>query len=95
MNPYLAIAGSLACGYLGLKKGLAASAPIEESAYDSPFALLRHPYLAIEQFRASSEVRAMFGDEFVEWFTAMKLQECVECEERVPTWERDSLGWTL
>ncbi len=95
VNPYLAIAGSLACGYLGLTNRLAPTAPIQESAYDSPFALLRHPYLAIEQFRDSAEARAMFSDDFVEWFTAMKQQECIECEERVPTWERDSLGWTL
>ncbi len=38
-NPYLAIAASLACGYLGMVEGLKPSEPITGSAYDLPFSL--------------------------------------------------------
>ncbi|MBP0575983.1 glutamine synthetase, partial [Mycobacterium tuberculosis] len=33
-NPYLAIAASLACGYLGMIEGLTPEEPIEGSAYN-------------------------------------------------------------
>ena len=41
-NPYLAIAASLACGYLGMIEGLKPSEPITGSAYDLPFGLPRN-----------------------------------------------------
>jgi len=40
-NPYLAIAASLACGYLGMIEGLKPSEPISGSAYDMAIALPR------------------------------------------------------
>jgi glutamine synthetase len=57
VNPYLALAASLACGYLGMIEGLAASDPIEGSAYDTPFALHRHGELTPAR-SASSIVRS-------------------------------------
>ena len=38
-NPYLAIAASLGCGYLGMLEGLKPTDPITGSAHDLPFAL--------------------------------------------------------
>jgi len=35
-NPYLAIAATLACGYLGMKEKLTASKPLTTEAYDLP-----------------------------------------------------------
>ena len=40
-NPYLALAASLACGYLGMIEGLKPSEPVSGSAYDLPFGLPR------------------------------------------------------
>jgi len=40
-NPYLAIAASLACGYLGMVEALKPSEPIAGSAYDLAIALPR------------------------------------------------------
>ncbi|MEM9386566.1 MAG: glutamine synthetase family protein [Pseudomonadota bacterium] len=95
VNPYLAIAGSLACGYLGMQQQIAASAPVDKSAYDAPFALLRHPHYAIGSLRQSKEAVEVFGEEFVTLFAGMKEHECLEFEERVPVWERELLGWTI
>src|SRR3546814_10423144 len=41
-NPYLAMAASLACGYLGVIEALEASKPIEGSAYQLAVNLPRH-----------------------------------------------------
>ncbi len=41
VNPYLAIAASLACGYLGMKLGLRPSKPVTGDAYNLPFTLPR------------------------------------------------------
>jgi glutamine synthetase len=40
-NPYIAIAASLACGYLGMIEGLQPSDPVSGSAHDLPFGLPR------------------------------------------------------
>ncbi len=40
-NPYLSIAASLACGYLGMVEGLQPTEPVTGSAHDMPFALPR------------------------------------------------------
>src|SRR5256885_12908646 len=40
-NPYIAIAASLACGYLGMVEGAQPSDPIVGSAHDLPFGLPR------------------------------------------------------
>ena len=42
-NPYLAIAASLACGYLGMVENLQPSDPIAGSAHDIVVIRLRHP----------------------------------------------------
>lgn len=92
VNPYLAIAGSLACGLLGLEGQAECTAPASGSVYDSPNTLHRHAYEAIDAFRESREVRDVLGDEFVTLYSALKDLECREFEERIPPWERDELA---
>ncbi|MEM9057380.1 MAG: glutamine synthetase family protein [Pseudomonadota bacterium] len=91
VNPYLAIAATLACGYLGMTEKLSASAEMTGSAYKLPFALLRHPYEAIDRLRASAALRAVLGEDFVAMYTAVKELECNESQERIPEWEREEL----
>ena len=55
-NPYLAIAASLACGYLGMMEGLKPSDPIEGSAYDLPYDLPRGLLEALELFSESEGI---------------------------------------
>ncbi|MEM7359347.1 MAG: glutamine synthetase family protein [Pseudomonadota bacterium] len=95
VNPYLAIAGTLACGYLGMTKQSPVRDPIAESAYDVSFALYRHIYEAIDGFRGSEAVREMFGDEFVTTFSSVKEVEAREFQRRVPEWERGFMLTTL
>src|SRR5690606_27598817 len=57
VNPYLALAASLACGYLGMVEGLKPSKPITGSAYDLPFMLHPHIYAATEARKHSDRMR--------------------------------------
>ena len=91
VNPYLAIAATLACGYLGMIEGAKAGPPIEGSAYDLPFSLHRHIYPAIEAMRESDAMRMTLGDEFVTLYCALKELEWQEFEETVTPWERELL----
>ena len=48
-NPYLAIAASLACGYLGMTEGLEPRAPVEGSAYRLAHTLPRTLHAALDR----------------------------------------------
>jgi glutamine synthetase len=92
VNPYLAIAGSLACGYLGMVNELEPRPAVNDSAYDTPFALHRHFYEALDALRESEAMAEMLGEDFVRVYCATKEREFRDLEERIPPWERDELG---
>ncbi len=91
VNPYLAIAATLACGYLGIKDKTPCRPAVKGSAYDLPFALHRHLYEALDGLRQSEPLRRVLGDEFITLYTAVKERECREFQERIPPWEREEL----
>lgn len=91
VNPYLTIAGSLVCGYLGMTEKVVprAEVPLSQSAYDVPFALHRHLYEAIDSFRDNARLREMLGDDFITIFSSVKEMECREFQQRIPSWESE------
>ncbi len=91
VNPYLALATTLACGYLGMNEGLKADEPIAGSAYDQPFSLHPFIYEAIKAMETSEAMRRMLGDHFVSLYCAVKTDECREFQEIVTPWEREVL----
>lgn len=95
VNPYLAIAASLACGYLGMIERTACRPAVTGSAYKLPFALHRQVYEAIDSLRASDALRAVLGDEFVSLFASVKETECRELQQRIPAWEREGMATVL
>jgi glutamine synthetase len=95
VNPYLALAGSLACGYLGMVEGLKPTGPIEGSAYELPFSLHRTLYEAIDAFEGSAAMRLTLGDSFVNLYAAVKKLECHEFHELVTPWEREVLMFNV
>jgi len=95
VNPYLVIAASLACGYLGMVEGLKPTPAIEGSAYGGPFGLHRHVYSAIEALRDSAAMRSMLGDEFVDLYTALKINEYMEFHEIITPFERETLMFNV
>ena len=95
VNPYLAIAASLACGYLGMVEGLKPTEPVVGSAYGKDVELHRHIYSAIESLRDSNAMRSMLGDEFVNLYTALKDHEYREFQEIITPWEREILMFNV
>jgi glutamine synthetase len=91
VNPYLVLAATLACGYLGMDEGLKPDEPVEGSAYDQPFGLHPFMYEAIKAMDTSEVMRKMLGDSFVSLYCAVKSDECREFQEIVTPWEREVL----
>src|SRR5271154_3553797 len=64
-NPYIAIAASLACGYLGMVEGLQPTEPISGSAHDLPFSLPRSLDEALTRLRDCEPLLQILGAPFV------------------------------
>jgi len=95
VNPYLALAGSLACGYLGMIEGAKPSDPIEGSAYELPFSLHHSMYEALAAMEGSEAMRKTLGDKFVTLYCSIKSDECREFHEIVTPWEREVLMFNV
>lgn len=95
VNPYLALAATLACGYLGIVEDLKPRPPVEGSAYDRPYSLHRGLYAALEAFETSDAMRRTLGESFVTLYSKLKHEEYVEFEEIVTPWERQVLMFNV
>ena len=90
-NPYLAIAASLAAGYLGIEEGLSPAEPIVGSAREMPHDLPRGLLEAVELFSGSDELREIFGDNFVTVYSEIKREEIETFMRVISPWEREYL----
>ena len=88
VNPYLAIAASLACGYLGMKQGLMPSEPLTGSAYEQPHQLPRHLDDAIDMLLKCEPLTSLFGEHFIRTYSAIKEAEYREYFDVISPWER-------
>ena len=95
MNPYLVIAASLACGYLGMMEGLKPGEPTEGSAYGEDHSLHRHIFAAIEAMRESQAMRSMLGDAFITLYTSLKDDEYREFQDIITPYEREILMFNV
>ena len=91
-NPYLAIAASLACGYLGMTEKLKPTPSVQGNAYEKPGGLLpRHLLDALDRFEESKELREVFGNEIVSVYLEIKRAEHDAYQQVVSAWEREHL----
>ena len=95
VNPYLVIAATLACGYLGMVEGLKPTEEAEGSAYSGDFDLHRHICAAIDAMQESDAMRSMLGDEFVSLYTALKDAEYREFQGIITPYERETLMFNV
>lgn len=91
VNPYLAIATSLACGYIGMKQGLKPTDPLAGSAYNEPMQLSRHWYGSLQRLADSKDLREVLSDSFVEAYVAVKEVEFDHFLHVISPWEREHL----
>lgn len=87
-NPYLVIAATLACGWLGIEQRLQPTAPLTGSAYDQPRQLPRHLDDAVDMLLRCEPLARLFGANFVETYAAIKDAEHGEYFEVISPWER-------
>ena len=87
----LAVAASLACGYLGLREQLEPSAPETGNAYRLPFALPRMLNESLDLLEGSAPMRALLGERFVQVYAAIKREEQERFFQVISPWEREFL----
>jgi glutamine synthetase len=90
-NPYVALAATLACGYLGLKNRIEPSPECKGDAYLGDYALPRSLSEAVQLLRAEKDLRDVLGDEFVTVYTEIKDVEYAEFMKVISPWEREHL----
>ncbi len=90
-NPYLALAASLACGYLGMKQALAPRRAVVGEAYDHDYALPRSLLEALDAFEAEPAVVEVLGPVFCQVYAALKRHEAEGFLTVISPWEREHL----
>jgi glutamine synthetase len=90
-NPYLCIAASLACGYIGMIEKMKPSNPIEGDAYRLAHTLPRTLYDALSRLNASKPLRNVLGERFIRAVNAVKQSELTAYQRVISSWEREHL----
>ena len=95
VNPYLVLAATLACGYLGMVEGLEPTEAIEGSAYSDEISLHRNMYVALQALRNSEAMRSILGEEFIDLYCAVKDDEYRKFQEIITPYEREILMFNV
>ncbi len=90
-NPYLAIAASLAAGYLGMVEGIEPRAPTEQNCYETPRDLPYGLLEAVEELKACEPLRRVLGARFCDLYSGVKEHEFQEFMRVISPWEREHL----
>ncbi len=90
-NPYLGIAGSLACGYLGMVDRDVPGPEFKGDAYDAAEDIPRGIYAALDNFDRSDPIREMLDPAFARVYSIVKRAEYDEFLQVISPWERDHL----
>jgi len=91
VNSYLAIAASLACGYLGIKNQIKPKNPIEGDAYDMATTLPHTLREAVHELRDCKELHSLFGNKFIRLYSSVKDHEYNIFLNVISSWEREHL----
>ena len=90
-NPYLAMAATLACGYLGIKEKLTPTEVTTGSAYAHDYQLPRSLSEALVELEAAEALKEVLGKNFVDVYLAVKETEHDEFMRVISPWEREHL----
>ena len=90
-NPYLGIATSLACGYLGMVEGVTPNSEFTGDAYDSEPELPQGIFAALDLLADAKPLREAMGEGFSEVYEAVKRSEYDEFLQVISPWEREHL----
>ena len=90
-NPYLAMAVTLACGYLGMVEKVEALPESKGSAYHFDFELPVSLSHSLDALMACKPLRDILGDRFIRLYCSVKRLEFAEFMRVISPWEREHL----
>ena len=90
-NPYLAIAATLAAGYLGMTQHLKPTEPLVSDGYSLPYQLPRNLEEGLTLMSASEPLMGILGEKFVRAYLALKETEYEAYFRVISSWERKHL----
>jgi glutamine synthetase len=90
-NPYLGIAASLACGYLGLMEGKRPDKQFKGDAYDGHEDVPRVLGEALDLFDAATDLHDLLHPDFARVYSIVKRAEYDEFLQVISPWEREHL----
>ena len=91
VNPYLAIAASLACGYLGIEEKIEPTAPTEGDAQIGEQTLPIAFELALMLMQKENALHDVIGESFVKAYVGIKHKEFEAFFRVISSWEREYL----
>lgn len=93
INPYVALAAAIGSGLWGIENHIEPGEPVVGSSYDRKFPrnrqLPRSLMEAAGRLKASKPARALFGDAFVEHYSATREWEEREFRKAITDWEME------
>lgn len=90
-NPYLAIAVSLTCGYLGMQNNVACDEPAAGELEDDGHAIPTTQDEALTLFEGADEVHEILGEHFCMVYGEVKREEMRLFHREISPWEREHL----
>ncbi len=90
-NPYLGIAASLACGYLGMTQEERPSPQFRGDAYEGSGDIPRVLGSALDLFDRATDLHAVLDPEFARVYSIVKRAEYDEFLQVISPWEREHL----
>ncbi len=90
-NPYLGIAASLACGYLGLVEATQPKPEFKGDAYEGEGDIPRDMGQALERFDEAAALQEVLGPDFGRVYSIVKRAEYDEFLQVISPWEREHL----
>lgn len=90
-NPYLGIAASLACGYLGLLDEERPDKQFKGDAYEGEEVIPHDLRTALDLFDENPKLHAVLGEDFARVYSIVKRAEYEEFLQVISPWEREHL----
>lgn len=90
-NPYLALAASLACGYLGMVQQIVPDSPDASAANEGNNDLPRGLLDCLDLFEGDKQLLEILGKDFMGVYAAIKREEYETFMQVISPWEREYL----